>query len=629
MKNVPILTLIFFVLFFPASAQYNKNENKKWVFGNGAAINFSSGAPIPFSSAITADEGCASVSDVAGNLLFYTNGKKVWNHLHNVMPNGSSITHYLTASRTQGAVIVPKPGEIGKYYIFSLGEPTPSGPNNHLTWVVVNMALDGGLGDIDTSYGYANELPGCFPLTEKLFTYPKHGCDVWLVARSQSGTQFFSFAITPYGIAAPVVSTCGFPLYPAPPETYIGGVAKISHNGKWVVAQSHNISLRGWTELYQFDTLTGAISNIGVLDSTGYNYGAEFSPDNTKLYTWRVFYPTPPVTAYSQICQYDLTLPTLHDIKASRTIVSGAVTTYDGRRELKLAPDGRIYISSFGRSYMDCITHPDSLGTACGYVTNALHLGTGVCRSGLPNTITAPSVTTSTAAPTYSRTCQSNQYNLILSVEGDTTGKTFIWQDGSTGATYTPTTSGTYTVYIRQDCNLEVKTFHVSIDSLPTFSLGNDTTITQGNVLILSTGPLPLGTYAHWSTGTIGDTIHVHDSGSYWVKVWTEMCHTFDTINVAVTPQLKSAHINTNNISLYPNPAQTQFQLTVNGCSGTLATIRLLHTSGQTMYTTTTPIHNHTIHTTINVEKLPPATYQLIISNELGNTFTKPITLTK
>ena len=629
MNKFPILTLLLVALFFPAKAQYFKNENKKWIFGSGAAIDFSSGAPIPFSSAITADEGCASVSDADGNLLFYTNGKKVWNRTHNVMPNGSSITYYLTSSRTQGAVIVPKPGEVGKYYIFSLGEPTVSGPNNHLTWVVVNMSLDGGLGDIDTAYGYANELPGCFPLTEKLFTYPKNGCDVWLVARGQSGTHFFSFAITPYGISSPVVSSCGFPLYPAPPETYIGGVAKISHNGKWIVAQSHNISLRGWTELFQFDTLTGTITNIGVLDSTGYNYGAEFSPDNTKLYTWRVLYPSPPITSYSQICQYDLTLPTLHDIRASRTIVSGATTTSDGRRELKLAPDGKIYITSFGRSYMDCITHPDSLGTACGYIPNALHLGTGICRSGLPNTITAPSVTTSTATPTYSRTCQNDNEHLTLSVEGDTTGKTFVWQDGSTGPTFTPTTSGIYSVCIRHNCHLEIKTFHVSIDSLPTFSLGNDTTITQGNVLVLSTGTLPLGIYAHWSTGTIGDTIHVHDSGSYWVKVWNEMCYAFDTIHVNVVPGLNIAQINKNKHFLYPNPAQTHFQLMLDGCSGTQAQIRLLNTIGQVVYNTHTPIQNHTIRTTINVEKLPAATYLIIVTDESGNTFTKPITVSK
>lgn len=36
-------------------------------------------------------EACASISDSAGNLLFYTNGEKVWNKNHEVMPNGEGL----------------------------------------------------------------------------------------------------------------------------------------------------------------------------------------------------------------------------------------------------------------------------------------------------------------------------------------------------------------------------------------------------------------------------------------------------------------------------------------------------------------------------------------------------------
>jgi hypothetical protein len=37
------------------------------------------------------NEGTASIADSTGQLLFYTNGKKVWNRNHEVMQNGSGL----------------------------------------------------------------------------------------------------------------------------------------------------------------------------------------------------------------------------------------------------------------------------------------------------------------------------------------------------------------------------------------------------------------------------------------------------------------------------------------------------------------------------------------------------------
>ena len=53
-------------------------ENK-WVFGNHAGLDFSSGTPVAFQTAIAGfGEGEASVCDpVTGQLLFYTEGSLV------------------------------------------------------------------------------------------------------------------------------------------------------------------------------------------------------------------------------------------------------------------------------------------------------------------------------------------------------------------------------------------------------------------------------------------------------------------------------------------------------------------------------------------------------------------------
>ena len=57
-----------------------------------------------------------------GQLLFYTDGRKVWNANNQVMPNGSNLLGGFYNSCTQGALIVPFPEDNQRYYLFTLEE---------------------------------------------------------------------------------------------------------------------------------------------------------------------------------------------------------------------------------------------------------------------------------------------------------------------------------------------------------------------------------------------------------------------------------------------------------------------------------------------------------------------------
>ena len=113
------LTLFVLWNWVSAYAQYNTSENMSWVFGVHSGINFSSGTPVAFTTDISTGEGSASVSDAAGNLLFYTDGKKVWNSANVLMPSVPASTGIVpliaTNSTTQAAVIVPFPADASKY----------------------------------------------------------------------------------------------------------------------------------------------------------------------------------------------------------------------------------------------------------------------------------------------------------------------------------------------------------------------------------------------------------------------------------------------------------------------------------------------------------------------------------
>ena len=131
-------------------------QNTNWVFGYGARVDFSGPVPVTGSAPISSNEATAIVSDPAtGELLFYTDGRRVWNANDQVMPNGDGLLGGVFNSCTQGALIVPFPCDDERYYLFTLDElevdPADPVADDGLRYSVVDMTLDGGLGDVETS----------------------------------------------------------------------------------------------------------------------------------------------------------------------------------------------------------------------------------------------------------------------------------------------------------------------------------------------------------------------------------------------------------------------------------------------------------------------------------------------
>ena len=140
LKFIPIL-----ILFFCFNLKSQRANN--WYFGFNAGLNFSTTPASTLSSGLTnSPDNTSTISDINGNLLFYTNGINVWNSQHSVMPNGSGLTGNTSAG--QCALIVPIPCDPNKYVIFHVTEFSNPG---YLHYTVVDMSLNGGLGDVVTS----------------------------------------------------------------------------------------------------------------------------------------------------------------------------------------------------------------------------------------------------------------------------------------------------------------------------------------------------------------------------------------------------------------------------------------------------------------------------------------------
>ncbi len=147
MKKLFIIVLLL-LGYFGNSQNPDLKRTFNWDFGYNVSFSYLSGVlSSSNNTAINAEEGCASISDTCGNLLFYTDGDSVWNSLNNVILNGTGIGGCF--SSTQAAIIVPLPLNDSLFYIFT----TDCGENNGLyglEYSVVNINGDFGNGEVIT-----------------------------------------------------------------------------------------------------------------------------------------------------------------------------------------------------------------------------------------------------------------------------------------------------------------------------------------------------------------------------------------------------------------------------------------------------------------------------------------------
>lgn len=120
------------------------------------------------------------------------------------------------------------------------------------------------------------------------------------------------------------------------------------------------------------------------------------------------------------------------------------------------------------------------------------------------------------------------------------TYSSYAWSNGSSGSSLAVSSSGTYWVEVTDASGCTASdTVVVTINDLPTVSLGNDTSTCGGNV------PFSVGSYSSylWSTGGTGSSITASSSGNYWVRVTdANGCQNSDTavvtINTPPSPNL-------------------------------------------------------------------------------------------
>ncbi len=445
--------IVLFYFLICASSTYGQGETNVWYFGNQAGLDFNSGAPVALTNGqLDTDEGCATLSNSEGELLFYTDGVTVYNRNHGVMQNGSGLMGHTSTS--QSATIVAKPGSSTLFYIFTID--VVAHPNG-FRYSIVDITQDGGLGAVTAEKNILIYAPTC----EKIAVV-KHSneIDYWIITHGWDNNTFYAHLLTSVGLNPPILSNAGFtPTFSTSGNSAASqGYMKIAPNGSKLAIchQGSNANL----QVLDFDNITGVVSNpITVLEQPGELYGIEFSPNSELLYASHL--------SLQSIYQYDLTASAI----TSTQVVLYSMGFYPGA--LQLGPDGKIYIAVVGRPQLGVIEDPNVSGIGCGLQIEAVDLGGKTSTIGLPafnqSFFFVPSIQITEACEGESTSFSFNNSQPVLSVTWD-------FGDGSSSTILTPshtyTSAGNYLVSVTVTTSLGTGTNNrlVTIHPKPTIS---------------------------------------------------------------------------------------------------------------------------------------------------------------
>ena len=120
------LKICFIIILALASSQlYAQKEANNWFFGSNIGWSWNTTRSYPATgvfgtttnttlyglpslvsgSLMSTGEGCFSVSDEDGNLLFFSDGMTIWNKEKAIMQNGQNLTGH--SSSAQSRIIIP------------------------------------------------------------------------------------------------------------------------------------------------------------------------------------------------------------------------------------------------------------------------------------------------------------------------------------------------------------------------------------------------------------------------------------------------------------------------------------------------------------------------------------------
>jgi hypothetical protein len=339
-------------------------------------------------------EAIASISDIDGKLIYYTNNYFHYNRNHELLANSEDInaptSSGASSTYTNGVLYLPFPGDTsGRFHVMlTMQEPASSLECPKLQWSLIDGDGDGGLGMVIDSVKARNVWD--HRIQEKLAVIRHaNGRDWWLIARKgleedsvshQVSSSSFSLALlSPEGVNSHMEQSV-----PVKAEGQWGELVFSRDGTKLAEAcmpATTSISKRTCIALYQFDRCVGQISYSDSLSLPASSvqgfYGVAFDLHGNKLYATS--------TAGNRLYQLSVSDMKLDSPYQVYRVTNGNIG------QLELGKDGNIYVvvKSFSLSdplnrYLSVIRNPSAYGGACAFDTFGVALGVNMNSLGLP-----------------------------------------------------------------------------------------------------------------------------------------------------------------------------------------------------------------------------------------------------
>ena len=359
--------------------------------------------------------GCATVSDSSGDLLFYSDGMRVWDKNHQPMKGGTGLLNG-SQNVSQNVIIVPNPASMAQYYLF-----TNQGfekDSHGLSYSVIDMDEQGGLGMVLENSINIPLLPYS---SEKLTAiFNPNDNTYWIISFGPGKDQnhsdtFYTFKLDEYGISLHCQSMHEFL-----PEDFdhSDGQMKISPDGTTLAMVHNTVDEKGPSEgvenvfSFDFKMTTGEVhSKINnTIENALYCYGLEFSSDSDKLLVSSTHRLSDGASEsfIHQIC-YRNTEP----LYIPQQIVG---FSEEPIYSLQMGIDGNIYGTSLLSNALHCFGNPNGLSQEVCFDAYAIDLNGRYSAKGLPQLVPYnPVVYKPVDSKVY--TIQENPFVEVLSIQ--------------------------------------------------------------------------------------------------------------------------------------------------------------------------------------------------------------------